>query len=386
MSPDLAEAAPPDQAQLEENGNTPLACSILTISQVKRRSLQWLWPGWLALGKLAVVDGDPEQGKSLVLLDLAARISQGAYMPDETPDPQLLRPRPPAHVTLVTAEDSLEDVIFPRLEAAGADLARIHPVTSIPLRHGSGTRPPWLPMDLPVLEQTVEKTQSRLLIIEPSLVDLDRHCLHRLADLADRLRCATVLLRYLNKQVGGKAIYRGGGSISVIGAARTAMLVGRDPREESMRILASTKNNLGPRPASLGFVLEPISPGVCRVNWLGPSPLLADDLVAIQEAAEGKTAVNEAAKFLKVFLEDGPKATEMCYVEAKTKQIAPSTLRRAKLRLGVICNQSRDLLGLFVPATWELPRHNEYRTPLSRSYGAADDDDNHKSHDDNEIG
>jgi hypothetical protein len=87
MSPDLARLAP------QGNARVPANSSVLAMSQVKPRPLQWLWPGWLALGKLAVVDGDPEQGKSLVFLDLAARLSRGALMPDEGSDGQ---PAPPA--------------------------------------------------------------------------------------------------------------------------------------------------------------------------------------------------------------------------------------------------------------------------------------------------
>jgi hypothetical protein len=418
------------------------------MSQVKPRPLEWLWPGWLALGKLAVVDADPEQGKAFVLLDLAARLSRGAPMPDEcetetgrngetategngetatpngchafaadaAPAPLIPRPpaakachpRPPMDVTMLTAEDSLEDTVFPRLEAAGADLSRIHILK--PIRVGQtflsaqaaqadkNVCPTLrLPRDLPLVEQIIQQTQSRLLVIDPSLADLDRHCLHLLADLADRLRCTVVIQRYLNKLAGTRAICRGGGSMSVIGAARTALLIARDPREEAIRILASTKNNFGPRPSSLRFVLVPHpypSPpvgggqggGTCRVHWLGPSPLGADDLLAIQSATEAKTAVAEAIKFLKEFLQDGPKDGQMCHAEAQRAQIAPSTLRRAKLRLGVMHNKPRSLLGLFLPATWELPGREEHEPPHSVSYGAMDESPQHNLNDDKEIG
>jgi hypothetical protein len=172
----------------------------------------------------------------------------------------------------------------------------------------------------------------------------------------------------------------------VIGAARTAMLLARDPHEEAIRILASTKNNFGPRPASLRFVLEPISPGVCRVNWLGTSPLGADDLLAMQAASEGKTAIAQAMKFLREFLQDGPKATELCYAEAKKQQIHERVLRSAKLRLGVTCNQPRDLLGLYIPATWELSTEQEDEPPHSRSNGPPDSELNHNYLENKEIG
>jgi putative DNA primase/helicase len=296
---------------------------------------------------------------------------------------------------MLIAEDSLEDTVFPRLEAAGADLARIHILKFI--RVGQTLLSARLPKNLLVVEQIIQQTQSRLLVIEPGLADLDRHCLCLLAEMADRLQCAVVIQRYLNKLSGTRAICRGGGSMSVIGAARTALLIARDPREEAIRILASTKNNFGPRPASLRFVLEaqPFPPplvgggeggGTCRVHWLGSSPLGADDLLAIQSATEAKTAVADAIKFLKDFLKDGPKEGRMCIAEANRAHIAPSTLRRAKLRIGVMHNKPRNLLGLFVPATWELPGGEEHEPPHSVSYGAMDESSQHNFNDNREIG
>src|SRR5687768_5152770 len=47
----------------------------------------WLWPGRLPLGEVAVMGGPPGVGKSLVMLDLAARLSRGGPMPDGSPIP-----------------------------------------------------------------------------------------------------------------------------------------------------------------------------------------------------------------------------------------------------------------------------------------------------------
>jgi hypothetical protein len=119
--------------------------------------------------------------------------------------------------------------------------------------------------------------------------------------------------------------------------------------------LASTKNNLGPRPDSLRFTLDILKDGVARIHWLGASPLSADDLLVLDSATEGKGAATQAEKFLKEFLKDGPMAAQLCYEEATKRQISDTSLRRAKIRLGVLHNDPRDLLGLFLPGTWELP-------------------------------
>jgi putative DNA primase/helicase len=45
----------------------------------------WLWPGYVPGAALTVITGDPGSGKSLVSIDLAARVTTGASMPDGTP-------------------------------------------------------------------------------------------------------------------------------------------------------------------------------------------------------------------------------------------------------------------------------------------------------------
>jgi hypothetical protein len=59
-----------------------------------------------------------------------------------------------------------------------------------------------------------------------------------------------VVIRHLNKTTGGPALYRGGGSIGIIGAARIALLVGRDPADEARNVLAAIKTNIGPKPSA----------------------------------------------------------------------------------------------------------------------------------------
>src|SRR5438270_13239601 len=109
---------------------------------VVAKNLEWLWPGYLARGKLAVLDGDPEMGKSLLTLDLIARLGRGGPMPDGSP---LARP---GTAILLSAEDDAADTIRPRAEAAGADLSRL-------VLPNLGGRVPRLPDDIPALEELV---------------------------------------------------------------------------------------------------------------------------------------------------------------------------------------------------------------------------------------
>src|SRR5262249_60590266 len=94
--------------------NTPM---LKWLSDVTPKPVDWLWPDYIPLGKITVLDGDPGLGKSLLTLDIAARTSTARAMPDGTVGDCT----EPAGVVLLSAEDDPADTLRPRLEAAGAD-------------------------------------------------------------------------------------------------------------------------------------------------------------------------------------------------------------------------------------------------------------------------
>ena len=103
---------------------------------MERQELQWLWPGCIPLGKLTLLAGDPGLGKSLVSLNLAARVSHGATWPD-TP----LLSQPAGKAVLFNAEDDLADTIAPRLDLAGADDSKIIAIEGVESRNSDGGKP-----------------------------------------------------------------------------------------------------------------------------------------------------------------------------------------------------------------------------------------------------
>jgi AAA domain len=88
------------------------------LSDIKSEQLHWLWEKRIPRGRLTILDGDPGLGKSLLTLDLAARITTGSPMPDGTPGVK-------GSVILIAPEDGVADTIKPRVEAAGGDPSRI---------------------------------------------------------------------------------------------------------------------------------------------------------------------------------------------------------------------------------------------------------------------
>src|SRR5262249_21350270 len=107
-----------------------------------------------------------------------------------------------------------------------------------------------------------------------------RRVLQPLAQLAEETHVAILLVRHLTKQPGPKALYRGGGSIAFVGAARSVLLAAPDPDDPDPRTLAPIKSTLSAPPAALRFSLETTETGVLRVAFHGQSEHRADSLVA----------------------------------------------------------------------------------------------------------
>jgi len=307
----------------------------ILMSSVEPEPVRWLWRHRIPLGKLTVIDGDPGLGKSLLTLDLAARVSMGREMPDGTPGIT-----GGAGVVICSAEDGLSDTIRPRLELAGADLDRIVAVEQVGT--GDDARPPSLPEDLPVIRGEIERVGARLLIVDPLMAYLSgavdahrdqdvRRALASIARLAEEMDVATAAIRHLVKTGHANPLYRGGGSIGIVGAARSGMLVAQHPEHEEVRVLAPTKSNLGPPPESLEYVVEAVG-DVPRIRWVGASEQTARTLLSTDR--QGRTR-DTASDWLQELL--GPGAVPAAEVRdaAEGAGFSWRTVRRAAEELGI---------------------------------------------------
>ncbi len=330
---------------------------LVQLRDVRPEEVRWVWWGRVPLGKLTILDGDPGLGKSTIALDLAARISRGDPMPGESAG-ELAGP---AGAVLLTAEDGLADTVRPRLDAAGADTERI---VALPMvADNRGERLPTI-ADVEAIEEAVENVDARLVVIDPLAAYLGdgvnahrdhdvRSALAGLAELADRLAFAVLLIRHLNKTPGGNPLYRGGGSIGLIAAARSGLLVAPDPGDETAyrRILASTKSNLSAPPQSVAFHLERVGETV-RVAWDGETAHRAAELLAAADPDE-RSAREEARVFLREELATGRQLAEDLKRKASRMGIAERTLKRAKRDLGV--NAEREGFSTDGMWYWRLP-------------------------------
>jgi len=320
-------------------------------ADVELEDVEWSWPGYLPLGKVVVLDGDPGVGKSSVAIGLAAQITRGRALPSGSE--QIYQP---ADVVLSMPEDGMGDTIKRRLMAADADQERVHLVD---LRDAAATLVTF-PRDVETLEAFVRKVGAQLLVIAPLMAHLaptiDSHkdqdirlALTPLSGLAQRTGCTVLIIRHLNKAHGGPAIYRGGGSIGVTGAARLVLLCAKDPDRPGECVLAHVKGNLGPPPPSLSYRIQSAH-GAALVCWGGESRHTSDSLLAHHHPSEAP-ALCEAEELLRAALANGPQPQADVEGHAKQADITPKTLRRAKKTLGVQ-SEKRGFPGRWY---WSLP-------------------------------
>lgn len=343
-------------ASMIEDGRKPplpktAGVKLTLLSDVRAERVWWLWPGRIPLGKLCILDGDPGLGKSTLMLDIAARLTTGAPMPDGARSDL----DDPAGVVILTGEDGLGDTIRPRLDAAGADASRVVALMAVP-ENGADRLP--TVCDTSAIEDAIAQVDARLVVVDPLMAYLPgnvdahrdqdvRRALSLLAELAERTGVAVVCIRHLRKTTGGNPLYRGGGSIGIIGAARAGLLVAPDPDEAdgSRRILAATKHNLSAPPRSLAYRLEAGPNGVVKVAWHGETDHNAAQLLAEPQNDEERSALEEAADVLRSILADGPVASREVKRQAREAGIAERTLWRART---LIAAETRK-----VGHTWE---------------------------------
>ena len=92
---------------------------MIKMSEIQSKEVAWLWYPFIPYGKLTIIQGDPGDGKTTLVLNIAAKLSKGEGLDSD------MKLTEPLAVIYQSAEDGLADTVKPRLEAAGADCENI---------------------------------------------------------------------------------------------------------------------------------------------------------------------------------------------------------------------------------------------------------------------
>lgn len=313
---------------------------MIRMSEVQSQEIEWLWYPFIPYGKLTIIQGDPGDGKTTMVLNLAAKLSKGEAL-DEN-----MKVTEPVNVIYQTAEDGLADTVKPRLELAGADCERI-----IVIDESDKS----LSMVDERLEQAIVRTGARLLILDPIQAYLGggmdmnraneaRDMTKKLGALAEKTKCAIILIGHMNKASGNKAAYRGMGSIDFFAVARSVLLVGRVEGESNTRAVVQIKNNLAAFGHPKAFALSEDG-----FKWLGDYEITVDEVLGgitpkANKMEQAKQMLRELAETQSAVL------SNEIFDRANELGISKRTLENAKKELGV---QTRIINNAWY---WELDK------------------------------
>lgn len=354
--PDKPEGKTPQRAQ--QRIGSP---AITRAQDVIPEPIDWLWPGRIAVGKLTLLAGDPGLGKSLITIDLAARVSAGFSWPDAS------EPNPPGGVLMLNAEDDKADTIRPRLDAAKADVSKVSILDGVQWYDTDTAEKTIatfsLERDIKTMEEAIGfVSDCRMIVIDPISAYLGKTDSHKnadirgllapLAEMASRCRVAVLCVTHLNKFTG-PAMYRAMGSLAFVAAARAAWGVVKDKNDPSRRLVLPIKCNLAPDFSGLAYCIVEVD-GQPRLAW-SPEPVNVDvdEAMAGEKDNEAGAERRDAEQWLREALEDGPVSAKDIQKYAKESGHSWSTVRRAKTRLGV--ESCREGFGNGSAWHWHLP-------------------------------
>ncbi len=304
-------------------------------TEIEKKQMEWLWPGFIPRGLLTMITGEPSAGKSTFLCELAAAVATGRPLPnDEGP------PRDPARVWIMTSEDPADMVVMWRLENQG--LSPLVPQVAI-----TDKKAPINAASLPWMREFISSNGIALVVIDTLTTwlggDVDMNAaneamewMNGLAQLAKETNCAIVTVRHKRKaQDTGPKIHHGMGSIGFTGAVRSELVISKG--NNGIRTVERIKGNYKDDPPILLYTIEehpdPENQHGVLV-WKG-TMAVTDQSGKRQLMGRRPTMRSFAKDWLVKELKDGPKPMRVLLKEAAEMRITEASLRRAKADLGI---------------------------------------------------
>ena len=343
--------------------NIPTKLEIVKASEITPKEVRWLWYPYIPFGKVTLLQGDPGDGKSKLMLSLAALLSKGAPLPFADEDEQ----GEPMTVIYQTTEDDADDTVVPRFNSAGGDGDRL-----IFIKEDEKS----LTFGDDRIREAVEKYHAKLLILDPMSSYIGGDCsmnnanetraeFNHLIAVAKDTGCAIVIIAHMNKSKDTSPLYRTNGSIDIAGAARSILAVTRTSNKQNPaeRYLVQVKSNLAPM--GLAILFEVADKGV---NFLDELELSAEDAFSATAPRMGRPndRVEAATDFIRSLLSGGRRLASDCEAKLEAAGFKKSTYKKSKKKAGV-----RSVKDGFL-WYWTLP---EVEKPIENGQEVTDEDD-----------
>jgi hypothetical protein len=321
------------------------------MSQAKSEKVDWLIRNVLPANAVSIIEGRKTAGKSTVLAAIAACYTGGPAIPGWE------GPRD-GGVVWLAKEDPWSSVVKPRIEVAGGNTDRVF---RIQVPQGSkGSRLPYLPIEISLIEELMLLNGSRLLIMDPlpSLCARGdmllseagcREILDPLNDLCDRLKVTVIAGRHLKKGYRGMVIDAGYGHGAFGNAARSIMRVDLHPHDSGRRLWSVVACNWATcESVTQSFELETIDQ-YAAIKWTGSSPLSAQQIADGDGDEQQRDEWSDAELVLVAKLASGFVPYAEVESEADDAGVSRSAIRRAGIKLGI----AKRRIGYGAKGHWE---------------------------------
>lgn len=332
-------------------------------TDIKPVPIRWLWPGWLAQGKLHILAGAGGTGKTTLLLGLIATITTGGRWPDGERCAQA------GNVLIWSSEDDPSDTLVPRLIAAGADLDRVAIIQG--RINARGEYEPFDPaQDIGLLRETAREMGGVSLLMLDPVVSAVRGDMHKandvrrglqgVVDFAEQNLCAVVGISHFAKGgIGSSPADRVIGSQAFSALART-VLVAAKQQDSDARVLARAKSNIGTDEGGVSYTIEPctIDGGIetTQVIWGNAVQGSAREILSDVEAVDDERLddADDPAEALRRILTSGPLTGKDAKRLMVDNGYTQKQIRSAREKLGVMT--ARSGFGGETVVRWSLPQ------------------------------
>jgi putative DNA primase/helicase len=345
-------------------------------ADIKPQPITWLWPGWLAAGKLSILAGAAGTGKTTLALALAATVTTGGQWPDG------MRSLSKGNVLIWSSEDVADDTLVPRLIASGADLTRCYFIEGI--AHNGESVPFDPSQDILELHRAVQEIGGvSLLLIDPivSAVAGDMHkandvrrSLQALVDFADAHGCAVVGITHFAKGGAGRTPQDRVIGSQAFGALARMVMVTAKEEDGDRRVLARAKSNIALDEGGVAYSIEPVTldGGIATTHavWDGIIEGTARDIlgeVEVDTSIDGDSR-SDLKQMLTDILKDagGTMPTKALQAEVRDAGYSWDVAKRVKKELGIE-SVKMSMGGHWV---WRLPQVSNFVSAKGNMKGA----------------